>query len=73
MKIASHGVQLNVNDTGTGARSSTPTLVFQKSHIRPHYPRALVRYLPDKGHLLPVEASQEVAADIQLFIQQLPE
>jgi len=56
-----------------GERDRVDPVAVVESHIRPHYPRALVRYLPDKGHLLPVEASQEVAADIQLFIQQLPE
>lgn len=38
-----------------------------KAHIVPHYPTAPVHFLPDKGHLLPVEAPEEVAALIRAF------
>jgi pimeloyl-ACP methyl ester carboxylesterase len=38
-----------------------------KAHVVARYPSATVRYLPGKGHLLPVEAPQEVA-DIIRFI-----
>jgi pimeloyl-ACP methyl ester carboxylesterase len=32
-----------------------------KEHIVSNYPSALARFLPNKGHLLPVEAPQEIA------------
>jgi pimeloyl-ACP methyl ester carboxylesterase len=38
-----------------------------KTHIIPHYPLAPVHFLPQKGHLLPVEAPQEVASIVSLF------
>lgn len=38
-----------------------------KTHLIPHYPSAPVHFLPHKGHLLPVEAPQEIANIISLF------
>jgi hypothetical protein len=32
-----------------------------KAHVVPHYPAAQVNFLPNRGHLLPVEVPQEVA------------
>jgi pimeloyl-ACP methyl ester carboxylesterase len=38
-----------------------------KSHVIPHYPLAPTHFLPGKGHLLPVEAPQEIASIVSLF------
>jgi pimeloyl-ACP methyl ester carboxylesterase len=42
-----------------------------KAHIIPHYRSAPVHFLPDKGHLLPVEAPREVAAIVAHFASAL--
>lgn len=36
-----------------------------KDHILPYYPNAVVHFLPNKGHLLPVEAPEEIAGLIR--------
>lgn len=40
-------------------RVDPPSVV--KAHVVPHYPTAQVNFLPNRGHLLPVEVPQEVA------------
>lgn len=40
-------------------RVDPPTVV--KAHVVPHYPTAQVSFLQNRGHLLPVEAPQEVS------------
>ena len=42
-------------------------IAIVKSHLVPSYPAATVRFLPNKGHLLPVEAPQDVA-DLIRFV-----
>jgi pimeloyl-ACP methyl ester carboxylesterase len=50
---------------GTDDRVDTPEIV--QTRIAPHYPKAPVHVLPGKGHLLPVEASAEIARVIREF------
>lgn len=47
-------------------RVDPPTV--QKAHIVPRYPTAQVSFLPNRGHLLPVEAPQEVATLITFLV-----
>jgi pimeloyl-ACP methyl ester carboxylesterase len=42
-----------------------------KSDLIPHYPLARVHFLPSRGHLLPVEASQDVANLVAQFAKSL--
>jgi pimeloyl-ACP methyl ester carboxylesterase len=42
-----------------------------KAHVASHYPSAKVHFLPNKGHLLPVEAPSEIATIISDFAQSL--
>jgi pimeloyl-ACP methyl ester carboxylesterase len=54
-----------------GALDRVDPIHVVKTHIIPHYPSATVHFLPHKGHLLPVEAPQELATIVSLFATSL--
>ena len=51
---------------------AVPIAVVEE-HVVPHYPSASLQILPNKGHLLPIEAPQEVATLIATFVASLPQ